>query len=136
MLKVLARSHRALRIAGLAAIAFGVASVAAGGSVLFGPPAVRAAAGHVVAFVLPFNFVAGFFYVACGIAILRNSPWAKHLALAIAVASAAVLVALGWHVNSGGAFELRTVLAMTLRVTFWAVVAGWTRRAHRALAAG
>jgi len=125
------RSRRALHVIGLVAAVFGIATIFAGGSVLFGPPAVRAEAGQVVAFVLQFNLVAGFVYVVAGAAMVNNARWAKHLALAIAVTSSAVLAGLGLHAVSGGAFELRTVVAMTLRVSFWAAVAGWLRFAFR-----
>jgi len=123
-------SPRALRIAALGAIAFGILTLVAGGSVLFGPASVRAAAGHVVAFVLPFNFAAGFAYVVCGAGILRSARWAPHLALVIAAASTLVLVALGWHVASGSAYEPRTLVAMTLRASFWVALATWTQIAR------
>lgn len=41
-----------------------------------------------------------------------------------------IAVAFGWRVASGGAHEMRTVGAMTLRTAFWAVMAGvaWKTR--------
>ena len=45
--------------------------------------------------------------------VLRT--WRKGLAVATLV----VVVAFGVHVLAGGAFELRTVIAMTLRSGFW-----------------
>ena len=55
-------------IAGLAvfAIIFGLVTLKAGGSTLFGGAAARAAAGHYVPFVLWFNSLAGFAYVLAG----------------------------------------------------------------------
>lgn len=67
------RSRRALHVIGLVAAVFGIATIFAGGSVLFGPPAVRAEAGQVVAFVLQFNLVAGFVYVVAGAAMVNNA---------------------------------------------------------------
>lgn len=53
----------------LIAVVFGIATVIVGGKTLFGGAAVRAAAGNIVSFVLWFNFVAGFAYVAAGLGL-------------------------------------------------------------------
>ncbi len=107
----------------LLAGAFGIATVVSGGRVLFGPETVRAAAGRVVPFVLWFNFLAGFAYLAAAAGLWRRRPWAARLALAIAAATGLVFLAFGVHVLRGGAFEPRTVAAMTLRTAFWAAIA-------------
>lgn len=113
----------------LLAGAFGVATVISGGRILFGPEAVRAAAGRVVPFVLWFNFLAGFAYLAAAVGLWRGRRWAAPLSLAIAAATALVFLAFGIHVLRGGAFENRTVAAMTLRTATWAAiaVAAWRR---------
>ena len=59
------------------AIVFGVATVFAGGTALFGGEAARAAAGNAVPFVLWFNFLAGFAYVAAGAGLWRGQAWAE-----------------------------------------------------------
>lgn len=110
-------------LAAMVAIAFGFLTLFEGGRVLFGPAAVRAAAGHYVPFVLWFNFLAGFAYVAAGAGLWRWWRWAAPLALAIAAATALVFAAFGVHIALGGAFELRTVAAMTLRTVFWLGIA-------------
>ncbi len=103
--------------------AFGIATVVSGGRVLFGPEAVRAAAGQVVPFVLWFNFLAGFAYLAAAVGLWRARRWAAPLSLAIAAATALVFLAFGIHVLRGGAFENRTVAAMSLRTVLWAAIA-------------
>lgn len=55
-----------LRAAAIIAILFGLLSLLASGSVPFGGPAVAEMAGRAVPFVLWFNFLAGFGYVAAG----------------------------------------------------------------------
>ncbi len=112
----------------LAAGAFGLATVASGGRVLFGPEAARAGAGHYVPFVLWFNFLAGFAYLIAALGIARRRRWAAPLSLGIAVATGLVFAALGVHVAIGGAFETRTVAAMTLRTAFWGALAAAARR--------
>ncbi|MBI5497839.1 MAG: hypothetical protein HY904_22720 [Deltaproteobacteria bacterium] len=101
------------------AVAFGVATLVEGGHTLFGGAAAREAAGNVVPFVLVFNFGAGFLYVATGLAVLAERAWAVWGARLLAVLTLAVFGALGVHVVQGGAFEGRTVAAMTVRTVFW-----------------
>jgi hypothetical protein len=115
----------------LAAAGFGLLTIKEGGSILFGSEAARAAAGNYVPFVLWFNFLAGFAYVAAGIGLWLRQRWALKLALAIALATAFTFVAFGVHVYSGGAYEMRTVGAMTLRTLLWATIATVAARAIR-----
>jgi hypothetical protein len=77
----------------------------------------------VVPFVLWFNFLAGFAYVGAAVGLARGRRWAALLSLAIAAATALAFLALGAHVLGGGAFEQRTVAAMTLRTGVWAAIA-------------
>ncbi|MDO5706569.1 MAG: hypothetical protein Q4G49_16085, partial [Paracoccus sp. (in: a-proteobacteria)] len=79
--------------------------------------------GAVVGFVLWFNFLAGFAYIAAGIGLWRGARWAPALSVAILIATLVVFAAFGWHVLSGRPFEARTVAAMTLRSLVWAVIA-------------
>lgn len=111
------------RVLGGLAVAFGAATVVEGGTTLFGGPEARAAAGAVVPFVVAFNFGAGFLYLAAGAAALGGRPLAVWLARALAGATLAVFLAFGAHVLRGGAYEARTVKAMTVRSLFWVVQA-------------
>lgn len=114
------------RLAGGAAVAFGLLTLASGGAALMGVVDM----GAVVPFVLWFNFLAGFAYVVCGVLLWRGHPLALPVALAILVATAAIFAAFAWRVVTGGAYETRTVGAMTLRTAFWAVMAllAWKTR--------
>jgi len=111
----------AVRIAAVIAILFGVATVASGGRVLFGGGA--AEAGNLVPFIVWFNFLAGFAYVAAGVGLWRRRRWAVWLAAALAVLTASAFAGFGLHVMAGGAFEMRTVAAMTLRTLVWTAIA-------------
>src|SRR5690606_29778399 len=70
----------------------------------------------------------GFAYVIGGVLLWRGHHLALPVALAILVATAAVFAAFGWRAATGGAYEMRTVGAMTLRTAFWAAMAmiAWT----------
>jgi hypothetical protein len=106
-------------IAGGAAVAFGLLTLVSGGKVLFG----TADVGAVVPFVLWFNFIAGFGYVAGGLLLWRGDRWALPVALVILIATAVVFAAFGLRVALGGAYAMRTVGAMTLRTGFRAAMA-------------
>lgn len=105
------------------AIVFGLATIVAGGRVALGSAAARAAEGDYVPFVLWFNFLAGFVYVAAGVMLALARPRAAQIAFAIAVGTALVFAAFGIHVLLGGAFTVHTVMAMTLRTTIWVGIA-------------
>lgn len=112
-----------MRGAAVLAAVFGLMTIKAGGTVLSGDAAARAAAGAYVPFVLWFNFLAGFAYVVAAIGLWRRQRWVAWLAAGIAMATALTFAAFGVHVLGGGAYEQRTVLAMALRTTVWTVIA-------------
>lgn len=116
-----------LRIAALIGVLFGLLTIREGGAVLFIDGPARQAAGDYVPFVLWFNFLAGFAYIAAAIGLWRRRAWAAWAAAAIAVSTLIVYAAFAWHMLSGGAYELRTVIAMALRSAIWILIAaiGW-----------
>ena len=115
----------------LLAIAFGLLTLKEGGAVLFGDGEARVAAGNYVPFVLWFNFLAGFAYVVAGIGLWLQQRWAVLLAAGIATATALTFAALGVHILSGAPYELRTVIAMTLRTVIWITITGVGYKALR-----
>jgi len=118
-----------MRIIGIVAMVFGLMTIVAGGRALFGDEAARAAAGAAVPFVLWFNFMAGFAYVVAGAGLLMRAPWGAWLSAMIAAATILVFLAFGLHVMIGGAYEMRTVAAMTLRSLVWIGIAIFAWRA-------
>lgn len=117
-MKSISNSSPVLNLAAFVAVIFGLLTIFSGGMALFG----RAEMGNTVGFVLWFNFLAGFFYVVAGIGLALKRVWSWWLALAIAIGSATVLAAFGLYVVRGGAYEMRTVFAMTLRTAVWLVM--------------
>jgi hypothetical protein len=112
-----------IRIAAAVAVVFGLATIKQGGAVLLGEENALRAAGRYVPFVLWFNVLAGFGYVAAGIGLWLRQRWAAALAFALLAATLAVFAAFGVHVARGGAYELRTVIAMSLRSAIWLAIA-------------
>jgi hypothetical protein len=109
--------------AGTVAVLFGLLTIWEGGAVLFWSEAARRAAGQYVSFIVCFNFLAGFAYVIAGFGLWFRQRWAAGLAFSIAAATLAVFVAFGVHVASGGGYEMRTMIAMSLRSAVWVAIA-------------
>lgn len=112
-----------VRIIAVVAILFGAMTIKEGGSVLFWSETARSAAGKFVPFVLWFNFLAGFFYILAGVGLFMRKRWAAILAFLIAAATVSVFLAFGLRIISGGGYETRTIIAMTMRSGIWIVIA-------------
>lgn len=104
------------------AVLFGIVTIKEGGTVLFTEEG-RLAAGSYVPFVLWFNFIAGFTYIVAGVALFRLKSCVRRLATVIAASTTIVFIIFGFHIFNGGAYELRTVMAMTIRSTLWIFIA-------------
>jgi cell division protein FtsW (lipid II flippase) len=124
---------RTLRWLALAAIVFGLVKVASSGRALFGSPASRAAVGHAVPFVRGFHYLSGFIYLVAVAGRLRRRRWTVYAALFVAVSKVLVFLTFGLHAIGGGAHELRTVGATTLRSSFWVAATVVTFRALQSL---
>lgn len=111
-----------LRAAAIFALVFGALTIRSGASVLFGGEMARTA-GDYVPFVVWFNFLAGFVYLAAAAGLWFGRRWAVGLAVALAVATLAAFAALGLHVAGGAPFEPRTVWAMIARSATWVAIA-------------
>lgn len=118
---------------GAVAAIFGLLSIYSGGRVLFGDAAVRAEAGNIVPVIVWFNFLSGFVYVLSGVQLMRWHRSGALLAAGIATALALVAVLFAVHIAAGGPFEIRTVMAMLLRLLFWCLVAAFACRAFNCL---
>jgi uncharacterized membrane protein (DUF2068 family) len=103
------------------AVLFGLLTVYSGGAVLF-DSAARQAAGNYVAWVVWFNFLAGFAYIIAGVGLWLRQRWAMWLSFLIAGATLLVSAAFGVYVLSGGSYEMRTVAAMSLRTVVWLII--------------
>lgn len=115
--------ERSLGAVAVIAVLFGLLTVASGGRVLFGGDAVQQTAGATVGFVVWFNFLAGFAYVVAGLGLWLGRRWAVPWAALIALATAMVFAVFAVHVWNGGAYELRTAAAMSVRLAVWAGIA-------------
>ena len=123
---------KTLKKLAVVAMVFGGLTIFSGGRTLFGGAEARAAVGNAVGFVLWFNFLGGFAYVVTGIGLFQGRRWAAKTALVLALAIALATAAFGMYVLKGGAYEMRTVGALALRLGFWVIVAIIAKRHIRA----
>lgn len=121
------------RIVAVIAILFGLASLAAGGSVLAG----RDPGYLVYRPLLVFNTIMGLFYVGGGVLAWRGAPAARTVAAGIVGGNALVLAYIVFLYRSGGGAAIDSVRAMVLRTSVWVVLLLlllWAGRAPRATA--
>jgi hypothetical protein len=123
------------RILGFVAVAFGLATIVAGGRVLAG-----ADPGYVVFRpLLLFNAAMGVVYVAAGIVTLRSLARGKLAAGAIFVLNLLVLGIIGYLYAAGSAVAIDSIRAMTFRTGVWLVLflgLAWMDRARLAPGSG
>lgn len=125
------KANRIVNWMAIAGILFGALTVLTGGRALFGSLESRADFGKAVPFVVWFNFLAGFVYILAGTGLLLRRRWAVYASLFLAVSTILVFAAFGVHVIGGGAFERRTVGALTFRSFFWIAVTIVSMRAMK-----
>ena len=111
-----------LRILPVIAVVFGLLTLKEGGTVIFDIGSARQAAGNFVPFVVWFNFLSGFFYIAAGIGLWIQKRWAVFLSIALLIGVVITYVFFGIHILNGGPYEMRTVYAMALRTFVWSVI--------------
>ncbi|MCK4705371.1 MAG: hypothetical protein KAT90_07825 [Gammaproteobacteria bacterium] len=110
----------------LIAILFGLLTIKSGGSVLFIDGDARLAAGNYVPFVLWFNFSAGFVYIVAGAALWLQRTWVAWLSLVLAGSTLVIFIVFGLYILNGGEYEMRTVIAMSLRSGIWIMISAFT----------
>ena len=111
-----------LRILSVIAVVFGLLTLKEGGTVIFDIGSARQAAGNFVPYVVWFNFLSGFFYIAAGIGLWLQKKWALTLSIALVISIALTYIVFGIHALNGGPYEMRTVYAMALRTFLWVVI--------------
>ena len=110
------------------AVLFGLLTIKSGGSVLFIDGQDRQAAGDYVPFVVWFNFLAGFIYIIAGAGLWMQKRWAVWLSICIALATLIVFAVFGIVVINGESYEVRTVVAMSLRTVVWVFISMFAYR--------
>jgi hypothetical protein len=124
---------KTLRIFSLTAVVFGLLTLKEGGAVIFDIGSARQTAGNFVPYMVWFNFLSGFFYIAAGIGLWMQKRWALYLSVAVLISIVIAYIFFGVHVLSGGLYEKRTAYAMVLRTFLWGVISVVSYRQMRLL---
>ena len=124
-----------IKIAAAIGLVFGVMTVISGGAVIFGGSGVKEMAGNYLPFVVWFNFIAGFAYVAAGAGLFVGRGWSAPLSLAIAIVTGVVFLVFLAFVASGTPYEMRTVVALIFRGGLWGAIAYLAFRHFKGVAA-
>lgn len=114
------RARIARILSAATALAFGAVTLLVGGRAVVALGAADQP-GDVAPFVLIFNVIAGFIYLAAGLAALTRRPTAARLALGLALATAIVGVAFAVQWSLGGPGAAKTARALATRTAFWVV---------------
>lgn len=115
-------SHLAVqKFIGYFAIIFGIISSMASSLVLFTEEG-KSVAGQIVYFVLWANFLLSLLYILTGVMILRRMKLSIPFSFFIAATSLVILLGLISHILRGNAYEIRTLMAMSLRTFFWILI--------------
>jgi len=110
------------------AVVFGLLPIKSGGSFLFVDGIFREEAGNYVPFVVWFNFLAGFVYLIAGGGLWLKKHWAVWMSIFIVTATLVVFAIFGIHILKGGMYEVRTIVAMSLRIVVWSLIAMFAYR--------
>ncbi len=100
-------------------ILFGALTVFSGGRHLLNWNELQSAGKNFHLWILVFNFIAGFFYIAAGISLLKEKDWSRFLVYSITSATAVFYTAFIFLVLNGSSYEKQTLYAMGFRTLFW-----------------
>ncbi|HIP24145.1 MAG TPA: hypothetical protein EYG79_11215 [Rhodobacteraceae bacterium] len=116
-----------ITVLAIIAMAFGALTLFSGGRNLF-DAGVISEAGNTISFVLWFNFLAGFAYIAAGALLWMWKLCGVRLSAVIAGATLLVFLAMGIYViQFDGLYNGKTVGAMVLRSSVWLLIAVLSR---------
>lgn len=98
-----------------ALLTFGLLTVFMAGSVIFDLFGIREKEGNYISFIVWANFICGILYLVAGYGWLKKRSWAAWLMLLAVVILIISFGALLIFINSGKAYENKTLAAMVFR---------------------
>ncbi len=112
-----------IKLAALVSLIFGLATIFAGGSVIFDLFGMREIQGNYVLFVVWANFICGFLYIISSFGFFKFRKWTvRILGLAVIILLIAFLGLATW-IMKGNIYETKTIAAMSFRtvitITLW-----------------
>ncbi len=111
-----------IRVLSIIAGIFGIMTVISGSAVLFPNDFIQKSAGNYVDFVVWFNMLSGFAYIAAAVGLWNSQKWSVTISIVLTSSIAVVLLIFGIHVWQGGLYEMRTLYALILRMLLWFIL--------------
>lgn len=121
------------KIAACVLLLFGLVTIFAGGSVILDLFGMREKEGNFVLFVVWANFIAGYLYLIAAYGFFKRKAWTSMMLSAatwiLIVAFAGLLI----HIQNGGIYENKTIVAMIFRTTLTIVLLIVARKMNKQL---
>ena len=105
------------KIAAWVLLIFGFLTVFAGGSVIMDLFGMREKEGNYVLFVVWANFIAGFLYLVSSFGFFKRKTWTSIILSVATWILIAAFAGLLIHIQSGGIYENKTIVAMIFRTS-------------------
>lgn len=93
-------------------------------SLIFDWFGIREVQGHYLMFIVWVNFIASILYIIALVGFVRNKKWTWKVLGGVSVMIFSAFIGLLLHIDSGGAFELKTIRAVLLRFLLTTALAG------------
>ena len=124
------------KIAAWVLLVFGFLTIFAGGSVILDLFGMREKEGNFVSFVLWANFICGFLYLAASYGFFTRKVWTSFILSAATWVLIAAFAGLLIHIQSGGIYENKTIVAMIFRTTLTIVLLAIARKMNKQMSIG
>jgi hypothetical protein len=102
---------------------FGLLTLFLSSSIIFDWFGIREKEGNYVLLVVWANFICSMIYLIGALGMIRDRLWAVKLLILATVVLLVAYAGLFVHINSGGAYETKTIGAMAFRIAVTAVLA-------------
>jgi len=102
---------------------FGLLTLFLSASVIFDLFGIRTREGNYVLLIVWSNFICSLLYLFAAYGFIKSKKWTAKLLIISAVILIAAFIGLLIHINSGGIFETKTIVAMIFRITVTLVFA-------------
>ena len=119
------------KIAAWVSLIFGLLTVFAGGSVILDLFGMREKEGNFVFFVVWANVITGFLYLIASFGFFKRKAWTAVILSATTWILIAAFAGLLIHIQTGGIYEDKTIVAMIFRTSLTIILLAIARKMNR-----
>lgn len=107
----------------LVLILFGMVTLFMSSSVIFDLFGIREREGNYVLFIVVVNFICGLIYLLSSYGLAMKKQWTTYLMIFSVTLLILAFIGLWVYINSGGAYEMKTIWAMLFRISISSLLA-------------